>query len=52
MPFADAVLETPDGRVVERRKDMAVSNHYTLVWDYELRGYAKLGRLFSATGAA
>lgn len=44
------VLQSADGRLVERRQNLAVNNHYTLVWDEELKGYAKLGRLFDGSG--
>lgn len=44
------VLQAADGRLVERRQNLAVNNHYTLVWDDELKGYAKLGRMFNDNG--
>lgn len=39
-----------DGRLVDREQDLAVNNHYTLMWDEELKGYFRLGRVFDESG--
>ena len=43
-------LQLKDGRVVDREQELAVNNHYTLMWDEELKGDFRLGRLFDEQG--